>query len=1059
MSLPPGLALNPLTGQISGTPTTPGTYNFTLRVRDSQGSQRDVPSAITIVAYSPPVLSGTLAGFANRTQPYSSALSVAGGTSPYTWSIASGALPTGITISASTGLISGTPSDTTYTDRTVTVRVVDSQGSAAQSTQTIRYADLLALTGSLTSGVQAVAYSDGFVRSGGHSPFTFAIISGSLPTGLSFNTTTGMITGTAPGTSSNALTIRVTDASGATAERSGTLTINSAYAPVDITGSVTNNSQNVEVLSSFSITPTYSGVSVTGGNATITYSWARISGSTAISAGSPNSLATSFVGNVSPGASVSAAFRLTATDGTSSDTLDVTVTVTNTYVTMSLSSGSTLATRTVAYGNTLSRTGGKSPFTFAVIGGTLPTGIALATSTGVVSGTPTDTSYTTRNMTFRVTDALGATADASASIIYANFPTMSYPLGAAMRTREYARSPTQGGGHLPGSYALVSGTLPTGITLNTTTGTVSGTPSDTSYTTRSPSIRYTDAAGNQVAFNGTLPYADNLSISGTLPGSATNGVAYSSSALSASGGYAPVTWSISVGSLPTGLSINSSTGAVTGTPSVGGTFNFTVTVTDAQGFLANSAQTIAVSAALAISGSYSPNAMVTRAYSSGGVTASGGTAPYTYSVFSGSLPSGLSLNSSTGAITGTPTLQGTASFVIRVTDNLGATANTGSLSIIVAANLTLTGTTSAVAMRTRTYSSTNLAVSGGTAPYTLSVASGSLPAGVFINTLVTGNINGTPTVVGTASFIVRATDANGFTADSGAQSIVVAENLAAAGTVSSVAMATRAYSSSAITSAGGTAPISWSVSSGALPTGITINASTGVVSGTPTDVGTFNFVARATDTNGFTADSASQSLVVSANLAIAGTFPAGTVSASYSSTALSASGGNTPYAWAISAGALPPGLTLNSSTGALTGTPTTASSYSFTVRATDANGFQATSAQSVTIASGVSVSVNDNNAIGFLFSPAPAPTSEFITSFPSTVMTASGGTPPYTYSWARISGATQISADSPSANSTTFSANVPQNTQYFAVFRGTVTDSTGASATVNVNVTLDYAVE
>lgn len=601
MPLPNGLALNPATGQISGTPTLEGAYSFTLRVRDSQGNQRDIPVSITIAAYTAPSLTGGLDDYANRNVAYSSGLTVNNGTAPFVWSIASGTLPTGMTINASTGVISGTPTDTTYTDRTITVRVVDAVGSAAQKTEVIRYADTLALGGALATGIQGTAYSDGFDRSGGHAPFVFSIVSGSLPAGLSFDPSTGIISGTPTGTSSTPLTIRVTDAAGATADASGTLTVNSSYVPVGIAGSISNNSQNVETLSAFSITPNYTALTVNGGSGTITYSWARISGSTAISPGSPTTRNTSFVGNVSPGANISAVFRLTATDGTSSDTFDVTITVNNTYVALGLTATLDKATRTVAYSDTLTRTGGKSPYTFSVVGGTLPTGITLSSTTGALTGTPTDTSYTNRSMTFRVTDALGATKDVAVTLEYANFPTLSYATAYAMRTRAFTLNPTAAGGHAPLSYAVQSGAPVTGLSVASGTGAVSGTPTSTTYGTNSFTVRGTDAAANVVDAGVTINYVDNLAIAGTYASGLYTGTAYSSSALSASGGFAGAkVWSVASGSLPPGLSLNSSTGALTGTPTAAGTYGFTIRVTDPQGFTADSAQSLTVAVGLSV---------------------------------------------------------------------------------------------------------------------------------------------------------------------------------------------------------------------------------------------------------------------------------------------------------------------------------------------------------------------------------------------------------------------------------------------------------------------------
>lgn len=643
MPLPNGLALNPVTGQISGTPTVPGTYSFTLRVRDSQGSQRDIPSSIDVTLYVVPTISGSLGTFATRTVAYSGTLGVSGGTLPLVWDVASGTLPTGITLNAATGELSGTPTDVSYTDRPLTIRVTDAVGGTDTYNFTLRYANVLALAGTLADGVVSTAYSDGFDRSGGHTPFVYAITSGSLPAGLSFNTSTGVISGTPTGVSSTSLTIRVTGDDAATTTRSDTLDVASSYVPINVSGAVSSNTQDVETLSAFSITPGYGGVSITGGNGSLTYSWARISGSTAISAGSPSSLATTFVGTVSPGASINATFRLTVADGVSSDTLDVTITVTNIYVTMTLAATLDKATRTVAYSDTLTRTGGKTPITYTVTVGTLPTGITVNASTGALTGTPTDTTYTNRSMTFRATDALGATADASATIEYKNFPTLSYAASFAMRTRSYTISPTQAGGHATLGYAIQTGTLITGMSINAGTGVISGTPTSTSYGVNAVTVRLTDGAANVVDASHSVTYADNLAISGTYGSAGYTGSAYSDSSLSAAGGHGSNVWTVFSGSLPTGVTINSATGALTGTPTVAGAYGFVVRVTDSAGFTADSAaQSITIAAGVSISMASTLDYVFTNAPPNAGpatrnlttptltAVASGGSGGYTY---------------------------------------------------------------------------------------------------------------------------------------------------------------------------------------------------------------------------------------------------------------------------------------------------------------------------------------------------------------------------------------------------------------------------------------------
>jgi hypothetical protein len=184
-----------------------------------------------------------------------------------------------------------------------------------------------------------------------------------------------------------------------------------------------------------------------------------------------------------------------------------------------------------------------------------------------------------------------------------------------------------------------------------------------------------------------------------------------------------------------------------------------------------------------------------------------------------------------------------------------------------------------------------------------------------------------------------------------------------------------AYSTT-LAASGGTAPYSWSVTKGSLPVGLTILGS-GLISGTPTQAGTFAFTVQAKD-------SASPAATATANLSIdvaaaaqspsisTKSLPGGTTGTAYSAT-LQASGGTTPYNWTVSAGTLPAGLALVAATGAISGTPTTTGTSSFTVKVTD-SGSPATTASanlSITVASaGSSHSV----LLNWTASPSPGVT-------------------------------------------------------------------------------------
>ena len=186
------------------------------------------------------------------------------------------------------------------------------------------------------------------------------------------------------------------------------------------------------------------------------------------------------------------------------------------------------------------------------------------------------------------------------------------------------------------------------------------------------------AAVLMLALLGATPAMAHFSIT-ISPGSLPNGFVgtfYSQTVVGDDGDDDPsgpdaddiFTYSVSGGSLPTGLMLNSTTGVISGTPSVGGSYSFTITAFNAVSGTGSQPYTVYIASnSLTLSPLTLPNGTQGTAYSQT-VTASGGTAPYTYSVTVGALPAGLSLNSSTGVISGTPTGSGTSNFTIGATD-------------------------------------------------------------------------------------------------------------------------------------------------------------------------------------------------------------------------------------------------------------------------------------------------------------------------------------------------------------------------------------------------------
>jgi hypothetical protein len=171
------------------------------------------------------------------------------------------------------------------------------------------------------------------------------------------------------------------------------------------------------------------------------------------------------------------------------------------------------------------------------------------------------------------------------------------------------------------------------------------------------------------------------------------------------------------------------------------------------------------------------------------------------------------------------------------------------------------------------------------------------------------------------------------------------------------AVLTQAYTAT-IAAANGTAPYTFSLSSGALPAGLTLAASTGIISGTPTASGSFSFTVKVADSGAIQQSvTASFTMIVSTVLTITTTtLPAGTVGVAYAQT-IAISGGTTPYTCAVSTGTLPAGLTLSQPTAAapnsctISGTPTAAGSTQITITVTDSGTVAARlTAQSTAIA-------------------------------------------------------------------------------------------------------------
>ena len=347
------------------------------------------------------------------------------------------------------------------------------------------------------------------------------------------------------------------------------------------------------------------------------------------------------------------------------------------------------------------------------------------------------------------------------------------------------------------------------------------------------------------------------------------------------------------------------------------------------------------------------------------VSGNGGTAPYQFTITNGTLPLNLNMDLS-GNIAGIPQTAGTFPLTIQVKDSTGATGSgTCSVKIIEAPPALICGNVSSTVGTVGMMFNAWIVGSNGTAPFTYSVFNGTMPSNLQVNPS-TGQISGIPQSAASTGVTFQVKDSWGRTATSGACAIVInsAPSLQCGG-LSSATGEVGIFFTGNLSENGGTGPVTYSLN-GSLPQNVGLNSATGVISGVPGNAGSFPFTVTVTDNNGATSTSGTCNLnVVGPPTVSCGgvTNATGTVGTAFSASVTS-SGGAQPVTFSLAGGSLPPVLNLNMNNGQISGTPTTAGSYPFSIKVTDAHNISATS-------NTCNITVNQPNNRGPYFTVTP----------------------------------------------------------------------------------------
>lgn len=499
---------------------------------------------------------------------------------------------------------------------------------------------------------------------------------------------------------------------------------------------------------------------------------------------------------------------------------------------------------------------------------------------------------------------------------------------------EYVAALTATGGTQQYTWQIAG--LPDEFHYDNMTGAISGTP--VSAGTYPLSITVNDGIStcettiNLIIYSGVLTINTGSSLD-CIAGASNNIV------MTASGGLAPYTWSTT--ELPLGLSLDAANGVISGIPIVTGEYSLVLNVTDnnAKSAEKNITMTIRANKPVLIKSDRLPDAYLSVDYSTV-MEAEGGQAPYTWSA--SGLPNGLSMNPSTGVISGTPENEGIYTVSITITDYLGISLETQIEQTVCTVKITTPQLPDA---KWGVQYYTAMEAQGGQPPYTWTLLNGNLPSGFSLDA-ETGAISGNiplGTGYGNFNLLVKATDAGGKYDEKQFNlwvdpDVIVPRIMTESLPVGKI----NEYYSVTMEETSGLQSYIWSAD--ILPAGLNINESSGLISGTPTTAGLTNIRITAAVANDEQVYSSKQySLYVLEPYVIDTTdLPKGDYDKGYCYT-LTASGGMIPWknACTWSATGLPPGLNINKETGVIYGIPQASGTYNVFLCAIDSAGNRA----------------------------------------------------------------------------------------------------------------------
>jgi Putative Ig domain len=515
----------------------------------------------------------------------------------------------------------------------------------------------------------------------------------------------------------------------------------------------------------------------------------------------------------------------------------------------------------------------------------------------------------------------------------------------------------------PGSNTVSN--LPPGLSL-LSDGTITGTATAGCYSVWLPQFVVQDAAAQKARIGLELDCVVPLALSSTTVPDGNIAIPYSYIPPT-QGGLPPYQFSLTNGSLPPGITVDKNQ-ALQGTPTSGGKYNITLQVNDSGNPILTASQqyTLTIDNNLVLPQATLPDAVQNLAYSER-ILPAGGIPPYHFVKFpNASLPPGLTLDSNTGIVSGTPSSAQPINYIyMTITDSAPTPASLfAPVALTIQPPLAFQTTSLTDCIRNQSCSQ-NITIVGGRAPYAVTVGSGSLPDGIVISSTL--NLTGSPTKDGTFPFTLKVSDSYE-TPNTATRSfqIRVSDALQISGPGTKQLLYGQSYSTT-FPATGGIPPYLWSIET--VPPGFTFDPATGTLSGMGATNGSF------TNPNVTVRDSSNPIQLATYFQFVLNVYGKLTILSSslppittgvrtwISLNSAGGSGGTSgAFSWTISSGALPPGMNFTSTgnQATITGTATTLGTYNFTIHVVDGN----TGALQQTLSYPMTMVVKDPSQIG-----------------------------------------------------------------------------------------------